>query len=279
MLQVLYPVHVLLGWWRVWSDALFVWLMRDHTPRYTIDEVCTDSRKKMAVCVHSVMVGLLRPPQRCVFCAPHAMTEFLSKWCSFHLAHARSYSQMYYRWGLYWQPEGNGRMCPQRHGWATAPQRCVLFFCGPHTMTEFLSKWCSFCLAHVSSYSQIYYRWGMYWQLKENGRMCQQRHGRPTATIPEVSFVFVAPLLWQNSCTYDALFIQLMHDSTPKGTIDEVCLNSWKKMAAYVDRIMVGLAQPFPVVSFCGLHAMMKFFVQMMLFSFSSCTLFPTVIY
>jgi hypothetical protein len=34
------------------NDAVFVWLMCDHTRRYTIDEICTDNRKKLAVCVN-----------------------------------------------------------------------------------------------------------------------------------------------------------------------------------------------------------------------------------
>jgi hypothetical protein len=131
------------------NDALFVCLMRDPTPKGTIDEVFIDSWKKMAICVDSIMVGLLRPFQRWVLVAPLAMTKFLCIWCSFHFSHAWSYSRSYYGWGLY----------DSQRKW-------------PYMWTASWSAW----------HSQ--------WQ------------------------VFVASMQWRNSCANDALFIQLMHIPT-----------------------------------------------------------------
>ena len=45
------------------NNSLSVRLTCDCTPRYIIDEVYIDSQKKMAICVNSIMVGLLWPPQ------------------------------------------------------------------------------------------------------------------------------------------------------------------------------------------------------------------------
>jgi hypothetical protein len=74
----------------------------------------------------------------------------------------------------------------------------------------------------------------------------------------------------------DALVIWLMRDSTPKGNIDEVCIDSWKKMAIGVDSGTVGLVTG----QACWDHSKRWVFVPprddgivvwMMLFSFSSC--------
>jgi hypothetical protein len=106
------------------KDALFLWLMCDHSPRYSADEFCTEIWKEMAVYINSIMVGLLQAeflhPPRGEFCAPHLMTKFLCKQFSFHLSHACSPSQRYYRQGLYGKVRENGRMRQQRHVWPTA---------------------------------------------------------------------------------------------------------------------------------------------------------------
>jgi hypothetical protein len=96
----------------------------DHSPRYSADEFCTEIWKEMAVYINSIMVGLLQAeflhPPRGEFCAPHLMTKFLCKQFSFHLSHACSPSQRYYRQGLYGKVRENGRMRQQRHVWPTA---------------------------------------------------------------------------------------------------------------------------------------------------------------
>jgi hypothetical protein len=55
-------------------------------------------------------------------------------------------------------------------------------FCAPHLMTKLLCKQFSFHLSHECSPSQRYYRQGLYGKVRENGRMCQQRHVCPTAS-------------------------------------------------------------------------------------------------
>jgi hypothetical protein len=189
------------------NDALFVWLLCDRTPRYTIDEVCTDSGKKMAVDDDSVMVGLLplRPIQRWVFAAPTQWQDFCANDALFvWLMHNRT------------------------------PR---------YTIDEVCTDSWKKMAVRVDSIMVL--------GLLQPFQRCD----------------FVAPAQWRNSCANDALFVWLLCDRTPRDSIYEVCTDSRKIMAVgYCD-------SNHSRREFLWSPRNDKILVQMMLFSFGSCVI------
>jgi hypothetical protein len=193
------------------------------TPRGTIHEVCTDSRKKMAVCDESVTVGLPRPFQWWVFVAPtqwrnSCANDALFVWLMCDC------TPIYYIDEAYADSQKKMAVCNESIMWSAYYgffRREFLW--SPHN-DEILAQIMPFCASHVWLYSWIYYRWGLYCKPKGNGRICPERHGRPLR--PFGRWVFVPATQWQNSCASDALFVWLMLYHTLRYTTDEVCIDS-----------------------------------------------------
>jgi hypothetical protein len=128
--------------------------------------------------------------------------------------------------------------------WSAYCDHSGVSFCGPHTQRRYSCTKDTLFVFLVHCRTPRYIIDEVCVDSQKKRAECWQRHGRPTETIPEVSFC--GPhTQWRYSCTKDALFVFLMHYRTPRYIIDEVCVDSQKKMAECVDSVKVGLLWPF----------------------------------